>query len=486
MPFSDDAEKGILSCFLHTPTELLDDAQHRIPVDAFYHPANRRLYAELLEMHEMHLPVEYIALSQRLQDKGDMDKIGGQGALAELLDFVPTPTHYGYYTGIVMDKYSLRRLIAACDKGKQSCYEFQEDVPACIDTCQREVLAVSVSREEKGPVAAHVIFAAAMDRIEAQAKHPGAVTGLPCGLADIDRMLNGFEPKDRVIIAARPSVGKTALLMSMANHFCNELQAPGLIFSLDGDSTALGVRGIGLRSGVSLTKMRAGFITNPNDGASVGRAGLAWQKSPLFIDDRPGVTIQEMATIARRWKKNHGIQWVAVDFFQKMKSGSNRAAKGDLRIELVEASQGWMNMVMELDLCGIMLAQLNRDAEGRKSRPTMADIKECGAADEDATKIILLSPDHRGSDAEGWAAILKDDEIDSKDRQTAPSPRHDDRFVIAEVVKNKDGPTGPVWLRLRETITRFESFVPGKKLYASAHNKEGRKAHVAHANDPTC
>lgn len=488
MPFSNDAEKGLLSCFLHNPEELLDDAASLVSAEAFYHAANRLLYEEMQEMRSLRLPVEYIALSQRLMDKKDqtsgvamMEKIGGQGALAELLDFVPTPTHYGYYKSIVLDKLALRKLITACDKGKASCYEHQEDVSAAIDECQREVLAVSLVREERGPISVREIANEAMDQIEAQHRNPGKITGMPCGLSDLDRVLNGLEKKDRIIIGARPSTGKTSLLMTVANHLAVDCKEPGVIFSLDGDRTGLLRRGIALRSGIGISKIRAGFLRNRDEWREVTRAGADWGCAPLFIDDRPGISVQEMGTHLRRLKKKHGITWAAVDFFQKMKSATKSAMNGDLRIRLVECSEIWMNLMMELDLAGIMLAQLSRDSTKTRRRPTMADILESGAAEQDATKIVLLSTDWRE-----WGEIKAnaDEEIDKQDIAAAPEPRHDDRFVIADVVKNKDGPTGPQWLRLRETITRFESFVPGKKLYASSHNKEGREAvHAAQAKE---
>lgn len=471
MPFDGDAEKGVLSCFLHTPTELMDDAVATLPAEAFYHAGHRLFYEELLEMHGLHLPIEYIAIGSRLRSKETLDKVGGDGFLSEVLDFVPTPTHYGLYKGILLDKLALRRLITACDNGKASCYKHQEDVTAAIDECQREVLAVSLVREERGPVPAKIVAMEAAEQIEAQHRNPGKVAGMVCGLSDLDRVLNGFEKKDRIMFCARPSVGKTSLLMTVVNHLAVENKEPGVIFSLDGDRTGLMRRGIALRSGIGLGKIRAGFLQDKEDWAKITRATSDWMSAPFFIDDRPGVTIQEMGTILRRFKKKHGITWAAVDFYQKMKSGSKRSERGDLRVELVECSQGWMNLMMELDLAGIMLAQLSRESAKGKKRPTMEDILESGAAEQDATKIVLMSTDWRE-----WEEIKKnaDEEIDKQDIAAAPAPRHDDRFVIADVVKNKDGPTGPQWLRLRTTITKFESFVPGKKLYNSQHNKTER------------
>ncbi len=150
MPFSSDAEKGVLSCFLHNPTDLLNDAQVAIPAEAFYHPANRLLYEVMLEFNNGHRPVEYIAISQHLQDKGLMDKVGGQGALAELLDFVPTPTHYGYYKGILRDKYLLRRIIGACTESIQNAYEYQEDVPGLLERSLAPLTASVRSTEGSG------------------------------------------------------------------------------------------------------------------------------------------------------------------------------------------------------------------------------------------------------------------------------------------------------------------------------------------------
>jgi replicative DNA helicase len=202
---------------------------------------------------------------------------------------------------------------------------------------------------------------------------------------------------------------------------------------------------------------------------SITESSGQWQSSQLFLDDRPGLTIQQMCAAARRMKQQHDIQWVACDFFQNIKCPNGKGSRDPVE-ELSDVSQLWMNMLLELNIGGIMLAQLNRDAKGK---PSMHHIKGSGKLLEDATKMILMSRDDRPLEQ-----LLKDEEdhIDAYDAKQCPPLEPEERLILAEIVKNKDGPTGPVWLRLKAPETRFRCLVPDKKLYDASHNRQARNA----------
>jgi replicative DNA helicase len=445
LPWDSDAEKGVLSCFLHDPN-LIAEMRAILPAEVFYHPANKMLYEVMVELTESKPPKP-------------LDTIGGAGTLSELLNFVPTPAHFGYYCGILKDKLLLRQVINHCNEGIKGAYEYQENgAMELVGKLQRDILTISDDNNQRGPQHCKKAVMEAFDQIDAMTRCVGSVAGLQTGLVDLDRMLNGMENKDRIVIGARPSVGKTSLLMNIAEALSLHQGRPGLIFSLDGDQAALMKRGIAARSGIPLVKFRMG-MSSREEMRTLTRSSGEWQKAPLYLDDRPGLSIHQICTAARRLKHSQGIQWIAVDYFQVVTCPDAKAAK-DQRIEL--------------NIPIILLVQLNREAEKSKGRPKMSDIKECGQVEQDATKIVLLSREDRD-----WDAIMDpdkgDEDIDMKDRKTAPRLELDELLVVAEVVKNKDGPTGPVWLRFQKNVTRFRSLVPDKPLFSSSHNKEGRE-----------
>lgn len=472
MPRSEDAERGVLSCFLQNPAELLPDAQVSLPEDAFYHVGNRLLYTELLWLntHRADKPIDLVTLSQYLIDKGNIDKIGGPATLAEIYNFVPTAAHYPYYKGILMDKRKLRGVIGVCTESIQHSYEYEENPDDVVSALQRDALALTVNMESRGPTPFSTAVLQAVEDIAWMHQHQGHVLGLECGLADLDRPLNGFEPGDRVIVGARPSDGKTSLLMTWARHFSHVQRLPGLIISLDGKAKKLAARVIAAHGRVPLGQLRTGFGTN-EIFKSIARAANELNATPLWIWDQPGLTIYQIESIFRMYKKQHGIMWGAIDYVQLVTCPTKK--QEDPRIEQARVSIGLMNLAEELAIPMIELAQLNRRADER-GRPRLSNLRECGQYEQDATKAILLSREDRD-----FAELLKDEEIDEFDRKRATPPALECRFTIADIVKNKDGPTGPQWLRLQKDITHFDSFFIGKKLFESQQNKTGRAEKAA-------
>jgi len=477
MPRSDDAERGLLSCFLQNPSELLTDAQASLPPDAFYHAGSRLLYEEMLwfNTHRPAEPLDIVTFSQYLIDKKLMDKIGGPGTLAELLNFVPTPAHYPYYKGIALEKLQLRHIIGVCTSTIQATYEYEENPADLLSNFQRDALALTTSQDTSGPVPFSTAVMQAVEEIEWMHAHQGEVLGLQCGLSDIDRCLNGFEKDDRIILGARPSDGKTSMLMTWAHHFSHVQKRPGLIISLDGKAKTLAKRVIAAHGRVSLGLLRTGFGTKEVFRA-IGRSANEINNAPIFIEERSGLSIYQIESIARQYKKKHQIEWLAVDYIQLVTCPTKK--QEDPRIELARVSIGLMNLAKDLEIPVIELAQLNRKADDR-GRPKLSHLKECGQFEQDATKAILLSRDDRD-----WEEVLKDEEIDEFDRKRAAAPGLHTRLTIADIVKNKDGPTGPQWLRLETDITKFESFIPGKPLYENTVNKQDHEAAKTKTTSP--
>lgn len=453
MPFSNDAEKGVLSCFLHNPTELLIDAQVNIPMEAFYHPANRLLYETMLEFNNGSRPVEYIALSQHLQDKGLIDKIGGQGALAELLDFVPTPTHYNYYKGIIRDKFLLRRIINACTESVQNAYEYQEDVPALLDQVEQRVLSVredTVSNDQIKPLKHHVNMA--IDTIEEMSKNPGRLRGVSTGYRRLDDLCSGLQGGEMFILAARPSMGKTSLVMNMVEHAALVSKVPVAVFSLEMSAVMLVRRLIVARAGVNMGRIMGGML-NRDEWRSVSRACGELQEAGIYIDETPGLNILDFRAKARRLKKQHNIGMIAIDYLQLMTSATKRA-KDNRQIEIAEISAGIKGVAKELDVPIIVLAQLNRAVEQRKGqRPMLSDLRESGSIEQDADMVGLLTrADYAGSKQEVDEKSGRGGRNDKDEPDDDEANRGKATLVIA---KNRNGPTKDVPLKFIAELMRF-------------------------------
>ncbi|MEI6537044.1 MAG: replicative DNA helicase, partial [Verrucomicrobiaceae bacterium] len=391
MPFSDDAEKGVLSCFLQNPVDLLNDAQITLSSEAFYHPGNRLIFEELMGFNnKQEKALDLVTFSQHLIDKQLMDKIGGPSMLAELLNFVPTPAHYPYYRGILRDKHLLRRVIGACTEGIQSAYEYQEDVPGLLDRVEQRILAVreeSQTRDNIKPLKDHI--SEAIDAMQEMIQNPGMLRGLSTGYGLLDKLTNGLQKSEMFVIAARPSMGKTSLAMNMVEHVALVLKKPVAVFSLEMSASMLVQRLIVARAGVNMGKIHGGLLSR-EEVRAVMKACTELQEANIFIDDTPGLEILELRAKARRLKKQHGIELVAIDYLQLLTSGSKRG-KENRQIEIAEISAGIKGLAKELNIPVLVLAQLNRQVEQNKNqKPMLSHLRESGSIEQDADIVMFI------------------------------------------------------------------------------------------------
>jgi len=443
MPRSDDAERGVLSCFLQNPVELLNDAQVSLSPEAFYHVGNRLLYEELLWFNNNpeKKALDVVTLSQHLIDRQIMDKIGGPATLAELLNFVPTPAHYPYYCGILRDKLLLRRIIHACTESIQNTYDYEENVAGLLDRVEQRVLAV---REETGTtdsmktLGQHVMEA--IESIQEMLQNPGMLRGLSTGFPMLDKVSNGLQKTEMFVIAARPSMGKTSFAMNIVEHVAVVQKKAVAFFSLEMSATMLVRRLIVARAAVSMSRLQSGLLSK-EEARAVSKACTELQSAQIYIDDTPGLDILELRAKARRLKKQHNIELIAIDYLQLLTSGSKRA-KDNRQIEIAEISAGLKGIAKELDLPVVVLAQLNRSVEQRKGqRPMLSDLRESGSIEQDADIVGLLTrEDYAGSKQE---AETEEEEEARKG------------MGLLIVAKNRNGPTDDVPLRFHGEQMRF-------------------------------
>ncbi len=442
MPYSDDAEKGVLSCFLQNPVDVLDDAQVNLSAEAFYHPGNRLIFEELMGFNnQLGKALDLVTFSQHLIDKNLMDKIGGPSTLAELLNFVPTPAHYPYYRGILRDKHLLRRVIGACTEGIQSAYEYQEDVPGLLDRVEQRILAVreeSQTRDNIKPLKDHV--SEAIDAMQEMIKNPGMLRGLSTGYGLLDKLTNGLQKSEMFVIAARPSMGKTSLAMNMVEHIALVQKKPVAVFSLEMSASMLVQRLIVARAGVNMGKIHGGLLAR-EEMRAVMKACTELQDANIFIDDTPGLEILELRAKARRLKKQYGIELVAIDYLQLLTSGSKRG-KENRQIEIAEISAGIKGLAKELNIPVLVLAQLNRQVEQNKNqKPMLSHLRESGSIEQDADVVGLLT-------RSDYAGAKQEDADGAEDE----SKKGESELIIA---KNRNGPTDSVPLRFKGELMRF-------------------------------
>jgi replicative DNA helicase len=445
LPSSEDGEKGVLCSLLLSPREVADICVLSLNPDAFYIPAHRTIYSLVLEFGDKSKPIEFVSLKQALKDRNQLEEIGGPEYLSALYSFVPTAANADYYIEIVREKYILRRLIIACNKLSNQCYDSQEDIEPLLDDAEKEIFAITGEHVNTEIVATKDLVMAAIEQIEKLYENRGSVTGIPTGFVELDRMTSGLHPAEMVVIAARPSMGKTALAMNIAEHVAMNVGKPVAVFSLEMSSQQLVQRLLCSRAKVDLQRVRNGFLSE-RDFPSLTAAAAKLAAAKMFIDDTPGLSIMELRAKARRMKSQYDVRLIVIDYLQLLRSTSRRA-QDNRQLEISEISGGIKALAKELDLPIIVVAQLNRQPDTRAKeggRPRLSDLRESGSIEQDADVVgLLVRPEYYETDD------------DAKQEKAGEA-----ELIVA---KQRNGPTGDVPLIFLKEYTRFESRARGER-----------------------
>jgi replicative DNA helicase len=439
LPQAIDAEKGLLGSILLSPREVLNDCADQIGEDAFYSPAHGTIFRVLLEMWNANHEVDVITLTNRLRDLGQLDTVGGPGAVTELYGYVPTAANAPHYLEIVREKSLLRKMIAACTTSAARCYEEQADVPQLLDDVEREIFTIGEQRLRKGaPLMRDEVFTA-LENIEKMYQQRGRISGLATGFTIFDQMTDGLHPGEMIIVAARPSMGKTALAMNIVEHVALDLEEPKPVgvFSLEMSTQQLVQRMLCSRARVNMKKIRSGMLARAEHG-KLNDAAAALSESNIFIDDTPGLTILDLRAKARRMRERQRVELIAIDYLQLCRSTSKRG-QDNRQIEIAEISAGIKALAKELEIPVIVLAQLNRQPEQRGGgKPRMSDLRESGSLEQDADLVgLLVRPEVYEEDEEAKSDLAGKAEL-----------------IIA---KQRNGPIGEVPLTFIKEYTRFEN-----------------------------
>ena len=436
-PFSIEAEMSVLGGMLIDQNAIVRSIEI-VDETMFYREAHRRLYRAMVKLWETGGAIEPVTLAEHLRSSGDFDTVGGAAYLAQLWDYVPTAANLEYHAKIVREKALLRRLIDTATSIIQDTYALQGDVDKLLDEAEQRIFEIAQTHERRGFVWIKELLWPAMEQIEILSQTGSAITGVPTGFTDLDHITAGFQKGDLVIVAARPSMGKTALTLNIAQHAAIGAQKAVAFFSLEMSKEALVQRMLTSEARVDASRVRTGRLRDDDYPRLAQAAGLL-NTAPVYIDDTAGISILEMRAKARRLKADRpDLALVIVDYLQLMSTGSRMENRQQ---EVSEISRGLKALAKELDVPVVALSQLSRAVESRPDkRPMMSDLRESGAIEQDADLIMFLfrpeyyfgPVDKDGNNLEGRAEVI--------------------------IGKQRNGATGTISLMFHKEFTRFESF----------------------------
>lgn len=430
-PQSLESERALLGALLLKP-DVIHDVLDLIRPDSFYAEKHRLIFRVMHELAERGEPIDLISLSQRMQDQGLLEKAGGRSYLAELVGSAPAPGNFSHYADLVSRKFIMRSLIDVAYNIGELAYDEARDTMEVLDEAEKRIYAIGDASVAHKFIAIGDKIHEAWDRIEALSKKEDGIRGVRSGFPDLDNLLSGFHPSDLVILAARPSMGKTSLALDIARNAAVRHNVPVGIFSLEMSSEQLIDRMLAAESFVNSWKLRTGQVKDEEDFGRIRDALESLSKAPIFIDDKPGNNILAMRAVARRLRRDRGIGLIVVDYLQLMAPTSTRASDSMVQ-QVTEISRSLKSLARELKVPVIALSQLSRAVEQRGGKPRLSDLRDSGSIEQDADVVMFI---HR------------------EDKRNPES----DRPNIAEILveKHRNGPTGKIELYFDEKRATFQ------------------------------
>jgi len=432
-PHSPEAEQSVLGGVLITNSTLHELIDILEP-DDFYSPAHRSIYQACLELNRRSIAVDLVTLGDELGRMGKLEEAGGPVYLAELAAATVSAANAVHHARIVREKAVQRRLIAAATGIIDNVFEGAEETDALLDASEQTIFAIADSKKSGAMISSKALATQVFEQIAKRAENRDPVTGVPTGYYTFDEYTAGLQPSDLIIVAGRPSMGKTAFAMNVAMRAACGYDVPTAIFSLEMSKEQIMMRMLCSWGKVDLSKLRRGRLDD-NDWMRLTDAAGQLSPAPIFVDDSAALTTMEVRARCRRLKSEHGLGLVVVDYLQLMRSARRTDSREQ---EISDISRNLKALAKELSVPVIALSQLNRKVEERgDKRPMMSDLRESGAIEQDADVIIFLYRE---------AAYKKRDELTPEDN-------------VAEVIigKQRNGPTGMVKLRFFKESTSFEN-----------------------------
>ena len=430
LPHNLEAEKCVLGAILlHNDTFNL--AAELIDSRDFFRDAHRRVFDKMVRLSERGDVIDLVTLREELGRSGDLEEVGGPAYIAALVDGVPRSTNVEHYARIVKEKSTLRNLIYSANRILATAYEAEQDAALQLDQAEKAIFDIAEDRIRSGFVPVRDLVQGSFDTIEKLQEHKGLVTGVATGFSDLDLLTSGLQPSDLLIVAGRPSMGKTSFMLNVAVHVGTKTDKTVGIFSLEMSREQLFLRMLTSQAEIDSQRFRGGFL-GERDYGQLSHALGTLADARIFIDDSASLGVLEMRAKARRLMAEHGLHLLIVDYIQLMQG---RGRFENRTQELGAISRALKGLAKELAVPLVALSQLSRAPEARSDhRPQLADLRESGALEQDADVVMF---------------IYREDQYD-------PSPENEN---IAEIIvgKQRNGPTGVVRLAFRKQITRFEN-----------------------------
>ena len=436
-PYSEDAEQAVLAAML-MDADAVARVVETVTDDMFYREGHRRIFRAMTALSERGEIVDPLTLANELERRGELEASGGKDYIGFLVDAVPTSANVEYHARIVREKALYRRLIEVSTSIVSEAFEGRLPAAELLDDAEHKIFQVSQQRGSQGFTRIKELLWPTMERIEALQRGGKTVTGVPSGFKDLDEMTSGFQAAALVIVAARPSMGKTALTLNIAQHAAIEHNVPVAFFSLEMSKESLVQRMLTSEARIDAQRLRKGMLRD-DDFPRLARAAGILSSAPVYIDDTPGITLLEMRSKARRLKADSGIGMVIVDYLQLMQGPPNIESRQQ---EVSQISRGLKALAKELSVPVVALSQLSRAPDQRAGdhRPQLSDLRESGAIEQDADLIMFIfrqevydgPTDKDGNSLEGRAEII--------------------------VGKQRNGPIGIVNVFFHKAYTRFENY----------------------------
>lgn len=448
-PHNLEAEQSLLGALLIDKQAIIKIAD-KVDADDFYKDSHGIVYDAMVDLYSKREPIDLLSLANRLDEADNLEKIGGRTFLTSLANIVPTSSNVVHYAEIVKKKATLRRLITASAKINELAFEESEDTAKILDEAEQQLFSVSQNFLKQAFVPVKNVLAGTFDRIDELHREKGKIRGIPSGFRDLDNLLAGFQKSDLVILAARPSMGKTSLALDFVRNAAVRSQVPVALFSLEMSKEQLVDRLLCAEGKIDLWKLRTGNLSDKEGSADFPKIGQAMgilSEAPIFIDDSANANVMEIRTKARRLQMEHGLGMIVIDYLQLMEGRRNSDSRAQ---EVSEISRSLKGIARELSVPVIALSQLNRSVETRTPPiPKLADLRESGSIEQDADAVMF---------------IYRQDYY----------KRDQEKTNVADVMiaKHRNGPTGNIQLYFDETSASFtnldkqmdDNFIPPEAM----------------------
>lgn len=437
-----EAEEAVLGSILLEQDSIISVMEFLVP-DDFYRVAHQLIFAAMIELNQNSEAIDPITVSEKLRQKNQIENVGGEANIIELLDKVPTAANVEFYTQIVLEKSTRRKLIKTSTNIVKNAYQEDETIANVLDTAERDILSVSEGRNKAGFIPIRDVLHDAYASLEERSKNNGEVTGIATGYIGLDRMTSGFHADELIILAARPSVGKTAFVLNIAKNVAVNLNETVAIFSLEMGAESLVERIICSHASINAGHLKTGKLTDEEYTQYFVATGVL-SEAPIYIDDTPGIRVSEIRAKCRRLKQErNNLGLVVIDYLQLIEGNGKESRQQ----EVSEISRNLKKLAKELKVPVIALSQLSRGVEQRQDkRPIMSDIRESGSIEQDADIVAFL---------------YRDDYYRQEPDENGHVPEVEPNSTIEVIIeKNRSGPRGTVELNFMKEFNKFTNLVP--------------------------